>query len=281
MPVKKIEVPKVVNLSMGEFEDIKWEEFAAKLKGERILPPSYEKKPAKVKVTLSKTGNPMAIVEFRSTTSDSYRVLMVLENEVYESINSPAAWLKNNSMTEIWKLFRDDVKYRNKFNQRLESYGFVQQRKNLEKELKNLSKLDDLFDREVEFLDKYKDCRFASFGEYFDENYLPTFVIDQGDEVDLDIEMVTPFTPKTLEFCVSKLTQKAKEDEASFIGDFVEKCEEIQTASIYKTGKWNKTITRLVDVLRELNPQKATGSLGSEKEDDAVQIDEDSPKSKE
>ena len=279
-PPRKEEKPKVVPLSMGELDNVKWEELASKLKAERILPPSYDKKPVRIKITLSKSGDPMAELEFRSTTSDSYRVLRITENQVYESVNSPVGFLSNTEMTDVWKKFRDDVKQKNALNQRFEIYGFKEQRKNLKRELDNLSKLDDLFEREAEFLDKYKNTRFASFGEYFDENYLPTFVVDQGEEIDLDAEMVTPFTPKTLEFCVSKLTAEAKLQEASVMNVFVEKCNELQTASIYKTGNWDKTIKKLVQVLSELEPQKTSVYIGAER-NGVVQISEINPKNNE
>lgn len=234
--------------SMAEFEEINYAKLASILKEKRLLPPSYNKNPTSVKVLLSKRCDPMVDVTFSSTTSDSFRIYRILENEIYESVNG-YGFLPNTELLAVWKDFRDKEKYKNQVEQKSEIWKIKEQAKALQKEADRLYYIDEVFDAEINFLKKYKNCRFVSFGEYCDVNYLPCFLIE-GDE-DVLKDKVTPFTPKTLEFCVSKLTEEAKEYEALYLSEFVDKCRELRVASIYRNyDAWDKTIARLVNVIK-------------------------------
>ena len=77
----------ISDISMFEFENVDWSDFGRVLKQNRILPNSYLKKPAEVEVKTSKKGQPMVILTFNSSTSNSVRKYMLLQNGAFEYIN--------------------------------------------------------------------------------------------------------------------------------------------------------------------------------------------------
>ena len=116
--------------------------------------------------------------------------------------------------------------------------------------------MDMLFEEEKKFLERHKDDTFEFFGYLYSERETPFFVAPEKEQAEnvRTAEMVTPFSPKTLEFCVLRLNEEEKyinaEDEES-LESFVQRCNKIASQSIYKTDKWEKTINLLVEILKK------------------------------
>lgn len=66
-------------LSMAELKIIDYDKFGAILKQKKLLPPSYNRKPADVDFSTANNGCPRVKLTFRSKTSESYRVVIWLQ----------------------------------------------------------------------------------------------------------------------------------------------------------------------------------------------------------
>ena len=245
-------------LSLLELGEINWIEFGARLKQEQLLPPSYDRKPTKVNISLSKQNKPKVELVFNSKTSDSYRTIMICnDNEIYEYTNGAINQPTRLELKTTWNKFKEHVIYGINHNNKEEVNKIRKQGEELRDRAEKMMNIDMIFNDEQEFLKKHKNDTYEFFGYmYDDEKEIPFFVLpakEQSENVHL-AEMVTPFTPKTLEFCVSKLNDEEKysnaEDEDS-INCFIQKCKNIATKSIYQTDKWDKTINILVEMLKK------------------------------
>ena len=92
-------------LPLEVLQDIDYSKFGAMLKAERLLPPSYDRKPVKVQLG-DFCGVPRVVLTFKSTTTDNKRYVGIYRYSVAysEKINEPIAVMEvNPSMMNIWR----------------------------------------------------------------------------------------------------------------------------------------------------------------------------------
>ncbi len=245
-------------LSLLEFGEVDWAQFGARLKQEQLLPPSYDRNPTKVTIGLSKRNKPKVEIVFNSKTSDSYRTVVICNDEgVFEYTNGALNQPTRPELIKTWKRFKEHIIYKIEHNNKQDAQEIKKQAKELQEEAKQMLNIDMLFEEEKKFLERHKDDTFEFFGYLFNsERETPFFVAPEKEQAEnvRTAEMVTPFSPKTLEFCVLRLNEEEKfinaEDEES-LKSFVQRCNKIASQSIYKTDKWEKTINLLVEILKK------------------------------
>lgn len=92
-------------------EYIDYSKFGAMLKQERLLPPSYDRKPIKVEID-EDFGKPRVILTFKSTTSESERMYSIYGYSVASSAKSKDSITileVNHHMSEVWRKFAENV----------------------------------------------------------------------------------------------------------------------------------------------------------------------------
>jgi len=255
---KKNEKPTEIirELSLLELGEIDWSKFGARLKQEQLLPPSYDRIPTKVTIGLSKKNKPKVELVFSSKTSDSYRTIMICnDNEVFEYTNGAINQPTRTELVKTWRRFKEHVIYGFDHDNINEANEIKKQGQKLKEEAELMMNIETIFEEEKKFLENHKNDKYEFFGYMFDEETeIPFFVAPEEDQAEgyHIATKVTPFTPKTLEFCVSKLNDDEKYSEAEdqeSLDFFIKKCEKIASYSIYTTNKWEKTINLLVQML--------------------------------
>jgi len=274
-PIKKSEtkIEQLRELTLLELGEVDWTEFGSRLKQSQLLPPSYDRKPSKVNISLHTDNSPKVEIVFNSKTTDSYRTFKIYNNRIHEFVNGSNEANTRQEIIDEWKRFKKHIIYLLDRNNKNEIYEIKKKGEQLQQEALSLMNIEMLFEEEKKFLDRHKDDVYNFFGYMFDsEKEIPFFVApvkEQSENVQT-AEMVTPFSPKTLEFCVLKLTDEEKfsnaEDEES-IESFIQRCNQIKKYSIYKTEKWDDTIEILVRILKqEAERYRQENGFTSEKE---------------
>ena len=246
----------ISDISMFEFENVDWSDFGRILKQNRILPNSYLKKPAEVEVKTSKKGQPMVILTFNSSTSNSVRKYMLLQNGAFEYINGAIDDGKNPDLLAVWNNFKNEIRYLNYLNTNREE-GFQKRaaERTIEAAERTKRILEDLYKKEQMFIERYKDTKFDEFcySAMFEKDNkgfthytgeMPKFIplVKTEDGHYISGEPVIPFTPKTLEFCILHMTNGQKIEDGEYPDDFEEKCRKIQAFSGYESEDWDKVI---------------------------------------
>lgn len=247
--------PYVADISMFELERADWVKFAGELKKNRILPNSYIKKPADVKVSLGENNRPMILLTFKSATSDSVREFLFLQDGVFQSVNGKVDDGKNQALNDMWKKFQEEIRYLNYLNTNREGSFHRMRGERMMKMAKKLMGMENIYVLEQEFLEKYKDAIFDDFGNDFSfEIYetIPTFECLKRTEDGkyLNTEKVTPFSPRTLELCISKMTNGARAEQGEYVPDFTKKCRRIQELSCYESPDWDRVISYGEDIVK-------------------------------
>ena len=249
----EIEEPEfVADISMFELERANWVKFAGMLKQKRILPNSYIKKPADVKVQLGKNGRPMILLTFNSATSSSVREFMLLQDGVFQSVNGAIDDGKNKELNDLWKHFQETIRYGNYINTRKQGYVHKMRGEKMMEVAKKLMGYNNFYDLEQEFLEKYKDAIFDDFCYGYLEKNPPEF-IPLEPTVDghyISGDGVVPFSPKTLEFCISKMTNGCKIENGEYLDNFEDKCKKIQELSCFESEDWDKVIGYGKDIVK-------------------------------
>ena len=268
----------ISDISMFEFENVDWSDFGRILKQNRILPNSYPKKPAEVEVKTSKKGQPMVILTFNSSTSDSVRKFMLLQNGAFQYINRAIDDGKNPDLLQAWANFKNEIRYLNYLNTNREE-GFQKRatERIIEKAIRTKRNLEELYKKEQMFLEKHKDAIFDEFcySAIFEKNSsgftyyageLPKFIplVKTADGHFISGEPVIPFTPKTLEFCILHMTNGQKIEDGEYPDNFEEKCRKIQAFSGYESEDWEKVIKIGKNIVR--NQFKASVITNSSEE---------------
>ena len=244
----------IPEISLFEFENVDWTDFGRILKHNRILPNSYIKKPVEVEVRTSKKGRPMVILTFNSSTSNSVRKFMLLQDAAFQYINGAIDDGKNPGLLSVWNKFKDEIRYLNFLNtNREETFQKRAAERAIETAERTKKNLDDLYKKEQLFLEKYKDTIFDGFyyqslyldkGAYKTYMRMPQFIelkkVPDGHY--MDGEGVIPFTPKTLEFCILHMTNGQKIEDGEHPEYFEEKCRKIQEFSGYESEDWDTVI---------------------------------------
>lgn len=262
----------VEKLSLLELSEIDWSEFGAKLKQEKLLPPSYDRNPTSVKFRLSKTNKPIAEIVFNSKTSDSYRMVMIHDdNDVFEYTNGAQNSPTRKELIDVWLDFKKEQKRKIEINKILEANNIKYKANKLKNTAESMMNIENLFADELEFLEEHKDDVYDFFGYMFDEDKEIPFFVTSTEKNDLPSRlerMVVAFSPKTLEFCVSRLEDNEKyyiADDEENLEEFIKKCKNVASNSIYETDKWEKTINILVEMLKK-HADEYRAKKGIEKE---------------
>jgi len=268
---KQFALPKFVPLSMYELQDADWDELGKRLKFYKLLPNSYDTAHPEVEVALDKNGIARAFVTFKSKTSDSVRrydfyqskeasgekeqQVNVQEEQVYEWVNGVCRTFdgnkeRNELLEGEWRGFVTYLNLKKDVQKRKECTEHVVLGDRMIKQGKRLTKFFRLIDQEKQFLEEHANDEYVAFVLNGPRSLSgPAFLTtcdERGDE-----EFVKPFTPKTLEFCVTKLTDEAKLDENYDIEYFIEKCREIKGDSLYNTPDWDKAIDSCIEIVEE------------------------------
>jgi len=246
--------PFVENISLYEFENADWEDFGRKLKQNRILPNSYPKAPSDIDIRLSKKGEPMVLLTFNSSTSNSVRKYMLLQDGAFQYINGAVDDGKNQELIYVWNKFKEEIRYINWLNTNREG-GFMEREatKMIEKAQK-MKSYKDAYELERDFLEKHKDKQFQSLGEVYlggaDFEEVPCFVPLDENVMIRKNKVVVPFSPRTLEFCILHMTNDAKIEYGEYIDDFEKACRKIKKHSCYESEDWDKVIKIGMDILK-------------------------------
>lgn len=98
-------------LPLTVLENIDYSQFGAMLKQERLLPPSYDRKPIKVEIN-GVCDKPRVILTFKSKTSDSERIFSIYGYSVASSAKSEHSITMlevKHRMSEVWCDFAEKV----------------------------------------------------------------------------------------------------------------------------------------------------------------------------
>jgi hypothetical protein len=131
---------------------------------------------------------------------------------------------------------------------------------------KKMQNMRNIYDREQEFLEKYKNVIFDGFefggfgcmdGEY--QKLPPRFIplVDNGNGAYLDGEPVIPFTPKTLEYCILHMTNGQKAESGMYPENFEHMCRMIQEDSCFEVEGWDEVIEFGKKIVSEKYREKA------------------------
>lgn len=247
--------PFVADISLYEFEKVDWSEFGAILKQNKILPNSYDKKPAEVDIKLSKDGQPMVLLTFNSSTSDSVREYLLLQDEVHQSVNGVVKDGKNQELIDVWKNFKNQINFRTRMQTDRESYNNKRKARKMIEDASKMLGYGDFYELEQTFLEKYKDAKFDDFTWFtwrMSGQKIPAFIPLLKEPVNGSFsgEPVTPFSPRTLECCILHMTNGEKAHHGEYISDFEKMCRKIQEVSCYESPDWDKVIKIGKDIVK-------------------------------
>lgn len=228
-------------ISMFELENADWSEFAARLKANKILPNSYVKKPANVQVALDKKNEPMVLLTFVSETSDSVREILLRQDRVSQSIKGVVNGKDNDQILEVWLDFQDDLRRKHSRELRQDAVEIKKQGEKLKAKAERMIALEDLLELERVFLEKYQNAFLDDFCCLRIHSYIPVFGVWDKDK-QCFFEWITPFSPKTLELCLRRLSESEKIVQGYCIDLYDENCEKIKNLSGYESKDWDKVI---------------------------------------
>lgn len=227
-------------ISMFELENADWKEFASILKANRLLPNSYLKKPVDVKVAVDMKNKPMVLLTFVSETSDSVREILLRQDMVSQSINGVVNGKDDLRILDVWLDYQRELRDRHESILCRDARRNKIQGKALKSKAEKMIALENLLLDELAFLEEYQNVEFDLFMPRI-VGAPPQFTI-WSNEQNRAIDFVTPFSPKTLEFCLLRLSEESKADEGIDLETFVQKCRDIQTSSCYESEDWDKVI---------------------------------------
>lgn len=228
-------------ISMFELENADWRVFSAWLKSKTILPNSYVKKPVRVQVAIDERKKPMVLLTFVSETSDSVREILLMQDDVSQSINGVVNGKNDEQIKEIWLDFQKYLRRKHAMEIGQDAVRCKKQGEELKRKAERMISLKILPDLEREFLERYQNVEFDEF--YGTRNGMrpPEFTI-YGEGGLNGVQWVAPFSPKTLEFCLTRLSEEGKVEEGFDIDIFIKKCQQIKVLSGYESKDWDKVI---------------------------------------
>ena len=243
----------VSDISLYEFENVDWSKFGSVLKQNRILPNSYPKKPGRVEIKLSEKNQPMVLLTFNSATSNSVREYLLLQDGVFQSINGVVEKGQNQDLINIWNKFKEEIRYKSYLNTNYQGYFHKMKSSERLRMSEMMMTYGNLFDLEQNFLEKYKDAKFDDFGYGYAtvaNGHVPVFMtLNSKNGIYSVGEIVFPFSPKTLEFCILHMTKGQKAEEGSDVEFFEEKCRRIQEVSFFDGDDWDVVIRHGKDIV--------------------------------
>lgn len=275
---------KPVPISALELKEAKWADFGADLKTAGLLPNSYDRTPAEIKVFWNKENQPGVELLFKSKTSKSERKIVLTEDSAQEIVNNGAPKANDLIMSE-WRNAQRSIRFHRQYKIRDEIFMHKQMGEALKRRgaeqaelAEKYLKIADLFVAEREFVEKHKNDVYEFFGYIgMHEGERPFFVVyDKKDEGICSGNMVHAFSPRTLEFCVARLVEEEKFVEAGTDEDlefFREKCQDVARDSIYQSTDWNHTIDMLCDMLKQKAEQSQNQEESAKEEQTAEALE--------
>lgn len=241
----------VPDISMYELDKVNWVKFAGRLKANGVLPNSYVKKPAGIDVFVDNNNRPMISLTFNSATSDSVRDYLLLQDGVYEYVNGKLRRATNEKLIELWESLQNQIRLGNKIETNRQGYLHKVRGMEMMQKAQKLLSMDDIYEREQEFLESYKDTRFCDIASGYcgsAPEFIPLVRDEDGKWV--DGEGVVPFSPKTLEMCILNMTKEGARKQAVHVRDFEDVCNEFKEYSCYESDAWDKVIELGKKVIR-------------------------------
>ena len=246
------DVIQLPDISMFELETADWEKFAGILKRDGILANSYKKQPKEMHVSLDENNRPMITLTFESATSTSIREVELTQDSAIQYINGIiSGGIKNQDLISTWKAFQEEIRYLNKLETNREGYFNKLHGDKLMKVAKKMQGMDNIYEREQEFLEKYKDANFdeLTYGTmYIPPMFIP-YTRDESGFIEYG-EGVVPFTPRTLELCILRMTDECKAESGLFLREFEQRCKRIAEESCFKSDNWDRVISYGKDIIR-------------------------------
>lgn len=238
----------ISDISLTELDNVNWSEFGGRLKKNLILPNSYNKKPSKVQVKIDSNCRPMVLLTFDSSTTTSFKQFMLYQNQACGTISSG----KLSELNRVWLEYVQEIRQRNIV--KTNNLGDEHKKRGEKTMFKALKMLDmaDLYQKEEEFIENLQGTEFCSFeyeslwlknGKHTGYIRKPQFLpLVESDYAILYRSPVLPFSPKTLEYCITHMTDDAKVINGENLNDFEKKCREIQKYSCLESDDWDKVI---------------------------------------
>lgn len=258
----------VPDLSFVELQSADWVEFAGILKRNHVLSNSYNKNPISIEYSLAKDNTPMVELAFKSKTSNSIRKVQLFNDRAFLYVNGAIEAFpetqRNKDLNKLWKDFQNRIRYYHMLETNREGFAHARKGVRLLAEAEKMIDMEDIYSREQEFLEKYKNAQFDEFcySALFEKdkngfyNYvceLPKFVplVETSDGHFVSGEPVIPFTPRTLEHCILHMTNGQKVEDGEYLIEFEKKCRKIQKYSCFESEDWNKVIDFGKDIVRK------------------------------
>ena len=266
---KEVELKEefVADLSFVELQNADWVKFAGKLKRERVLSNSYDKNPIHIEYSLARDNSPMVELIFKSKTSDSVRKIRLMRDRAYLSVNGAIEAFpetqRNKDLNKLWQDFQNRIRYCHMLETNREGFAHARKGVRLLAEAEKMIDMEDIYSREQEFLEKYKNAQFDEFcysalfekdknGFYNRVCELPKFVplVETSDGHFVSGEPVIPFTPRTLEHCILHMTNGQKVEDGEYLVEFEKKCRKLQKYSCFESDDWDKVIEYCKGIVR-------------------------------
>ena len=238
----------IPDISLYEFENTDWLEFGRLLKQNQLLSNSYNKKPSEVVVKLSKAGQPMVLLTFKSETSNSVRKFMLLQNQAFQYVNDAIGDGKNQELNNIWKTFRERIRLTREITMGREIYHTINKAEQMMNDAKKMMTYKNIDKLEQQFIKEYRYAEFDDFcnmpinGNIIDT--IPSFVpLGSSEHKEVNrLKPAVPFSPKTLEFCILHMTNGEKAEHGEYVEEFEQMCRELQEYSCYESENWDQVI---------------------------------------
>ena len=257
----------VADLSFVELQSADWVEFAGRLKRNHVLSNSYNKNPISIEYSLAKDNTPIVELVFKSKTSDSIRKVQLFNDRAFLYVNGAIEAFpetqRNKDLNKLWQEFQNRIRYYHMLETNREGFAHARKGVRLLAEAEKMIDMKDIYSREQEFLEKYKNVQFDEFcySTLFEKdkngfyNYvceLPKFVplVKTSDGHFVSGEPVIPFTPRTLEHCILHMTNGQKVEDGEYLDEFEKKCRKIQKYSCFESEDWDKVIEFGKDIVR-------------------------------
>ena len=258
---KKVEKQDEIfpEFSLLDLLDANWRSFGCRLMIKNVLPANFSQNPSSVKVGVSDDKKPYAEVTYKDRRTGEMMTYKIYQNFA-TIVNKTGLEVSNEVLEEVWREFRrylsasavikkqEDLQH----HRMLESdYNQQQETKIAPLDLKNFEK------REEQFLLKYKDIEFDSFGLYNDIGLFAGCEVDSFGGVK-NFTIAKPFSPRTLEFCVNHLSKEAKNKEYEDEDKFKLKCTDVAIKSSYLSRDWERLTNILFEVLKGQSKKEVT-----------------------
>ena len=93
------------DISMDILKTIDYEQFGIALKQNKLLPPSYDRKPEEIDFYTGDNGVARVKLIFKSQKSKAYRVVVIRGYNVSYGVNCPYSYERSKKMSKEWEDF--------------------------------------------------------------------------------------------------------------------------------------------------------------------------------